>query len=63
MKGVKIIKGMDNIIKDCFYLTVVAEEGIHISCSRNIANSTLGNLLSVIKLSINRILYLKIVLM
>jgi len=43
-------------------LTVAVEEGIQVSCSRNVAELTLGNILSVTELYINGIVYHKIVL-
>jgi len=51
------------LTKDCFSkLTVEVEEGIQVSCSRNVADTTLGNILLVTELQINGILCHKTVL-
>jgi len=53
------------LVKDCFFeFDSGGRRGhsVQISCLRNVADLTLGNVLSVIELAINAILYLKIVL-
>ena len=62
----KIVKdGIDKADKGliCFSnLTVAVEEDSQVSCSRDVADLTLGNILSVTELYINGIVYHKTVL-